>query len=64
MELCKWYEIVIKFDMDEDACEITGDGTLCGGDTKRCECEQLRQAELKAEAVDLRADADRESGKL
>ena len=61
MERCKW--CVEHYDL-YDVCDITDNVTLCEGDTKRCECEQERQAELKAEAIDLRADADRESGKL
>lgn len=62
MELCKWYR-----DNDDCVyfeCRITDTSSSCEGDVGRCECKRLRQAELHAEAIDLRADADRESGKL
>lgn len=64
MELCKWYESIIKFGYAELTCGITDAETACDGDTGRCQCEVLRQAELRAEADDLQADANRESGKL
>ena len=60
MELCRWYKE--EYGDIGLFCRITDLETSCEGDTGRCECEQLRQSELKAEAIDLRADADREEG--
>ena len=61
MELCKWY--IEDYEGGYKDCEINDEETSCCGDTGRCECERLRQAELHAEAIDMRADADSEEGR-
>lgn len=61
MEMCKWYTVDYEGGCTE--CDIANEETSCHGDTGRCESEQLRQSELKAEAIDFKADADRENSR-
>lgn len=64
---CEWYKIykrIFNMELNHEKCLLMQEKCTCGGDTHNCDYPIMLAMQLKADATDLRADADREDGKI
>ena len=60
-EKCKWWEVSEAWiGVLATWCTLIDEGVHCLGDIENCEYDQQRIAEEKAEAIDRRAEEERE----